>query len=613
MKRYCSLLLTLLMARAVMAVEYEPYRGSRIFWDTSTRQTVFPTGWYARMLQLQDGRLMAVCEHGGIEVRFSEGRGVWSDARLIATSHDNIGMRTPDLVQLKDGTIVVAYNPRPEEPYTENRKFGIRVKRSTDNGETWGPEIFVYDAQHLFSDGCWEPSLLELPSGELQLYFSNEGIYTSSNEQNISVCRSFDGGQTWSEPEIISFRAGYRDGMPCPILLNDQSEIVLTIEDNGWPGVGDFFPTTVRCPLDVNWHNYFVDKDSPNREKTLDFNFCPNATGGAPYLRMLPWGETVMSYQSAYGRDGKLSMYVALGDEHARGFKSLQHPFHVDSQQTVMWNSVCVVDTGQVIALGGVGNAIEMIKGYVVSKLQAPYSHPVIDGKQTRNEGYYQPLATQILTGTTTGVRTAGDIAYDSDSLYVFVRINDRTVKAIASNSGDAANLFIDVENRSGRAPLTGMHWISLRRDGSVMLAHGDDSKKRWMTDNEQQIHSVVVDKNSYYIVEAAIPWADLNVSGGIEGSTMRLNLELQDNQNNGSAAVTEGIVDAIRNQSCTWMELYLQPNPEPTSVSLPADEYQSEVTFDLQGRRVNWPFNTPNSALSKGIYIRNGKKVLIK
>ena len=52
----------------------EPYSGSRIFWDTSTRRTVFSGGGYARIIELQDGRLMAVCESGGIKVRSEERR-----------------------------------------------------------------------------------------------------------------------------------------------------------------------------------------------------------------------------------------------------------------------------------------------------------------------------------------------------------------------------------------------------------------------------------------------------------------------------------------------------------------------------------------------------------
>ena len=43
-----------------------------------------------------------------------------------------------------------------------------------------------------FKDGCWEPAMLQLPVGEIQLFFSDEGIYTKTDEQNISMLRSFD-------------------------------------------------------------------------------------------------------------------------------------------------------------------------------------------------------------------------------------------------------------------------------------------------------------------------------------------------------------------------------------------------------------------------------------
>ena len=189
-----------------------PYKGSRIFWDTTSRSVVFGTGWYARMIQLQDGRLMAACEHGGIDISFSNNGGKsWTSPTKIVSNTNNVPNCVPDLIQLKDGTIIVAYNPRPNTPYTEDRHFGMRCKRSTDNGTTWSNEIFVYDASYIWDDGCWEPSLIELPSGELQLYYSDEGPYTNSNEQNMSVCRSFDGGLTWSKPDIVSYRAGYSD------------------------------------------------------------------------------------------------------------------------------------------------------------------------------------------------------------------------------------------------------------------------------------------------------------------------------------------------------------------------------------------------------------------
>ena len=619
MSKRTVLFLSLLMLGGVRlaAADDQVYGSSRIFWDSSTRTTVFPTGWYARIVQLHDGRLMAACEHNGIEVSFSSDRGqTWSNPTRIAQNHDNIGMRVPDLTQLSDGTIVVCYNPRPEEPYTTDRKFGIRCKRSTDNGQTWSSEIFVYDAQHTFSDGCWEPSLLELPSGELQLYYSDEGIYTQSNEQNISLCRSFDGGQTWGLPEIVSFRSGYRDGMPCPVLLSDHSEIVLTIEDNGWPGVGDFFPTTVRCPLEVNWKNYYVDAASTNRAKTLDFTFCPNATGGAPYLRVLPWGETVMSYQSAYGRDGHLSMYVALGNEQARNFRSLQHPFKVDDKQTVLWNSLCVIDTGIVVAVGGVGSKIEMIKGYPVRRLQAPYAHATVDGQQSRDDGYYKPQATQILMGIERAVRTTADICYDADSIYFTARVSDRTAHALNNAFGDGVTLLLDVPGRLGKAPLDGMHRIFLRRAGTAQLSHGGDSKKRWTTDNNLHVHLQVTEKNTYYIVEAAIPWADLSVEEPSQGGVMYMNIEVQDNTQGDYYPEKEYLPDGRRDESWTWMELYLQPNPNPagiTSHTIRRTPQAASCYYDLQGRRIADAESLKNHEGSKRqILIVGGKKVII-
>ena len=584
-----------------------PYKGSRIFWDTTSRSVVFGTGWYARMIQLQDGRLMAACEHGGIDISFSNNGGKsWTSPTKIVSNTNNVPNCVPDLIQLKDGTIIVAYNPRPSTPYTEDRHFGMRCKRSTDNGTTWSNEIFVYDASYIWDDGCWEPSLIELPSGELQLYYSDEGPYTNSNEQNISVCRSFDGGLTWSKPDIVSYRAGYRDGMPCPVLLKDQSEIVVTIEDNGWPGVGDFFPTTVRCPLETNWTDYYVDANSPNREKTLDFAYCPNATGGAPYLRVLPWGETVMSYQSAYNHNGKLNMYVALGDEQARNFKSMQHPFRIGDTETVMWNSVCIVDTGEVVAVGGVNNSIEMIKGYAVNKLQAPYAHPNIDGKLTRNEGYYKPLSTQVLLGVETGTRTIADFAYDNDSLYFIARVTDKLQNSDPTTYADGVSLLLDYENESYAAPSDHCCRFFIRLSGDCVAYKGSSTQHKWIKTDVDGIKVKTTSTSSYYILETAIPWKAIGLNASPSGKTMRANVILQDRGLSGIDIQTESIPDAKRDAPYTWMEFYLRPNGETgiESVKNSDDERpHRHGIYDLQGRQLN-------TEPAHGLYIKDGKKI---
>ena len=163
-----------------------PYSGSRIFWDKTTETVIFPSGNYGRLVQLIDHRLMAVAQFGpGIGISVSSDLGkTWRTPVNIAPSPTNITNSVPDIYQLKDGTILVGYNPRPKEPYSSDRKFGIRLRRSTNNGATWSSEIFVFDASYANADGCWEPAFLELPSGEVQCYFANEYDYQFSNEQN---------------------------------------------------------------------------------------------------------------------------------------------------------------------------------------------------------------------------------------------------------------------------------------------------------------------------------------------------------------------------------------------------------------------------------------------
>lgn len=554
MKKALSIIALLAVTLSVCAERVAPYRGSRIFWDTTSRTVVFGGGQYARIIKLQDGRLMAATEWGGrINVTYSRNLGgSWESPTVIASPRNNINQCVPDLIQLSDGTIIVAYNPRPATPYSADRLFGIRCKRSTDNGATWSDEIFVNDANSTFNDGCWEPSMLELPSGELQLYFADEGPYTYSNEQQISMCRSFDRGMTWSAPQKICFRPGFRDGMPVPILLKDQSEIVVAIEDNGW-GYGDFFPTTVRCPLPSNWQGgYFVDAASAARRKTLDFSFTPTVTGGAPYLRVLPNGETVLSWQSAYESNGVLKMWVAVGDDKAENFKALSTPFITPPAEATMWNSVAVIDT-VVAAVGSTANGVEMIKGYPKRQFEASHATPAVDGKYTRGEGYYTPTASQVRLGTQTGTLTMCDFAYDRDSLYFFCRVTDRTIITDGAYQ-DMVKLYVDAAGTSDTKPAIGTFRYQFRLNGQTMRYEGNGN--RWASVPSQAPRTAVTTSSTSYIIEAAIPWTDMNISAPA-ADNIAVNIEIQ----NGSTTsiLTETIPDAKASAPWTWMPLHLQ------------------------------------------------------
>lgn len=536
---------------------HQPYKGSRIFWDNSTRKTVFQSGGYARIIQLQDGRLMAACENNGIDIAFSKNKGgIWSAAKKIVTNTNNVPNCTPDLIQLKDGTIVVGYNPRPSRPYTEDRRFGIRCKRSTDNGRTWSDEIFVNDASYTFEDGCWEPSFLELPSGELQLYFADEGPYTTSDEQQISMCRSFDGGKTWTGAQKVSFRAGDRDGMPSAILLQDGKTIALAFEDNGWSGIDNFIPTIATCPLETNWNNYWAKTNSQCRWKAVDYRYCPLRRGGAPYLRKLPWGETIMSHQGENGNGVNMSkqqMWVYVGNEKAKNFKAMSEPFGTDNS---LWNSLAVIDTGTVVAVGSMSGRIDMIKGRALRQLSAPYGHPKVDGKHTMNEGYYIGDATQMILGHSADkVQFTADFAYDGDSLYFITQVSDVTQHPLTSAYSDGVTLFLDTKYASDEYPVTGMYRLFFKLTGDIVTYEGSSKKRRWVSSKLTGLRSMVKTLKKLYTIEAAIPWKSLGYDKAPEGHLMRANIMMHDNRTGGDEVIYCMLPDARRDASWSWMD----------------------------------------------------------
>lgn len=592
-----------LLPLSVQAAWHEPYRSSRIFWDDTTRKTVFQSGCYPRLIQLADGRLMAAAEGSGINVTFSSDNGsTWTAPIKIVTNTNNVPNCVPDLVQLADGTIIVAYNPRPNTPYTEDRCFGIRCKRSTDNGKSWSKEIFVNDASYTYEDGCWEPFMMQLPSGEVQLYFADEGPYRSSGEQQISMCRSFDSGQTWSAAQKVAFRAGYRDGMPSAVLLNDGKTIALAFEDNGWSGVNDFVPTVATCPLATNWNDYWVSGTSSNRWQAVDYDYCPMYKGGAPYLRVLPWGETILSHQGTGNGQETLAMFAYVGNDEAKQFRGVTKPFGSDNS---LWNALAVVDTGTVVAIGGMNGRIDMIKGRAIRQFEAPFAHPFVNGKQTVKDGYLSAKASQMILGHSSDkVRFTADFAYDNDSLYFTSRVNDATSYPLKTSYGDAITLLIDCNYASDEHPVDGVHRIMFRRAGTVASYQGLTSKNKWVTNVLSGVHYALNNAARYYIVEAAIPWKDLGFATAPVAQKMRVNVMLQDNQDGGSTCITSMMPDAERDASWTWMDFVLL-QPDPTGIrAAQVDGDGIAVTYQ------NGKVNVSGNVVKTEMFAADGRKL---
>lgn len=496
--------------------------GIRISWDYSSKVKIAPSkghteGYcgYARLIQLHDQRLACVYEtsSGNTELVFSTDSGKsWGTPQIVFGIQNNISMSVPEIIELKDQAILVACNPRPREPYTPDRKFGIRVRKSTNGGQSWGEDQLVYEAQSTFNNGCWEPSFLQLPDGEVQLFFSNEGIYTSSNEQNISIFRSYNAGNTWTkEPEIIGFRKDKRDGMPVPLIIPETGEILVAVEDNK---AGEFKPTIYHEKLTNNWSNGFVSALDSRRSYHPLEDQLPNETyAGAPYLARLGTGEVLLSYQSTWNRSNiwdKSEMVVEIGTTSGTSFKNRTVPFRIPLTSHGLWNSIAVIDGNTPVALTSTNayayNSTEvwMVKGHVVPEFSIPQGSVIVDGNA--DEECWKPNWPYFL-GNLSKTSILASIAADANTIFLVFRINQ--ADAILTNQSEVL-IQLDTERKGYDAPHQGIYSFHLKLDRTILVEAGNFGEWQKISDNKG-LQYKIKNNGATLLAELAIPSVFLN------------------------------------------------------------------------------------------------------
>lgn len=328
---YLSLPVALAMVRMPDAAGSST-RTPRIVWDQSTVRLLREGGCYARIRRLDRKRLLAAYELGGaVRVSFSDDAGrTWGgETEVVHISYGNAA--NPELVILDSQHVLLLYNERPTDG---KHPFAIAACASADAGKTWSAPRVLYAAGTRFGDGCWEPAGVRMPGGDVWVVFANEGPYPQTDEQEITLVRSRDGGNTWSDPRCVSFRPGGRDGMPVPMLDASGRGVLMAIEDSGL--VGLMKPVIVAVRLEEA-----ATPDSPRRWPALAEPLPPDVYAGAPYLVRLSSRRTLLSVQSTEGRRAE-RMVVYVGDGNAGGFRNGTEPFRLPPDVAGRWNSLFV-------------------------------------------------------------------------------------------------------------------------------------------------------------------------------------------------------------------------------------------------------------------------------
>lgn len=528
LKPKLSVLLLLLFCamNSVAQQTKTPVGGIRIAWDYNTLVKVSSNNarysGYARLIQLADNSLICVYEAGGVYCVKSTDMGkTWSDQTLIAPNVDHVNMAVPDILQLKDHSLLVCYNPRPNRrPVDSTKHFAIKTKKSYDGGHTWIDERTLYEADYRFENGCWEPSAIQLPNGDIELFFANESPYRQSDEQCISMVKSKDGGLSWSAAKTTSFRPHSRDGMPSPILLQNGREMVYSIEDNGFK---NFKPTIIRSSLKDDWANP-VGANDVNRNFALANKVADSLYLGAPYLRQLKTGETILSYQGTEGRINNMNhseMKVVIGDSEARNFDRKSVPFNIASDKSGLWNSVSVLNDNTVVALTSTSSfsanhnaEVWMIKGHVMPELRAKKV-----GLKSKNKSE-QPNSRPIFIGGNGPANLTADLNYNDK--YLFVLVSVHADKQIKNNS---FAIYVDPQNKSYDTPGKGVFKINIGGMNGMSMFEGNSGQ--W----EIRSSKGIVNDNSgegadSYLRVIGIPWSIIGgkpTSGKRIGFTMAL------------------------------------------------------------------------------------------
>ena len=222
----------------------------------------------------------------------------------------------PEMTKLQNGWIIltVVANGNPEG----NQNSKVLACISKDGGETWGDPIIVGRGR------TWEPQVVQLPNGELELLVSSEAKWWDTDRKNmkqeILSTRSTDNGETWTTYKRASFKPGARDGMPVAVVMQGNKGVLFIEESVN----GNIAPSLVHRPLDGEWDT--SEWDEVNDENRWHTGL--NKYAGAPYMIQLPTGEfLIMAHTNQTGAVWQTNRpQVMMADNTGHNFKYSRLP-----------------------------------------------------------------------------------------------------------------------------------------------------------------------------------------------------------------------------------------------------------------------------------------------
>jgi hypothetical protein len=319
----------------------------------------------------------------------------------------------PDFAQLSENNphhpdrIIFAGNYRPRSTdgkttgLTTVHPYTISISVSDDNGKTWSDTRHIYMSDRWKENvtiGCWEPFVLELPDGTVQVYFADETPYYSRTDSkkswhNISVIESKDGGNTFRNAREIAQNSECRVGMP--VVAIHDGYLLLAIETTNYKGQR-LHPIVICNQISDNWSE-MVGKGSPYRFHPFQTSLESEVVySGAPYIittdnyivysyqiadwwqpepGMTPSQQLSMAKKNNEEEHSTLEVQVCPKSEVKDGYfytmRAPSRPIQMDQstgKEQAIWNSLCDLGNDEILAVSQFNNKVYTVRGKIVMK-----------------------------------------------------------------------------------------------------------------------------------------------------------------------------------------------------------------------------------------------------
>lgn len=377
---------------------------------------------------------------------------------------DRLLYATPDAAVLSNGDLLVVCQWR----YAKDAKYcGLAALRSRDGGRSFEKEKIIYVGR------CWEPYILVLKSGEVQVYFSHTApkfysdpalladslIKTSSGS---ALIRSFDNGESWapdvkdasyaahrvSQSYICTTAGGtkcFTDQMATAVELGN-GDIAFACESD----CGDYrFRVTTAVSHD-NWARPLGADEVGPADKQFAFT-----KGAGPYIAHLPSGETLLSFNC----DGRQT--ILYGDENGKNYR-VDEPLTTFGGRFGYWGSLTADTPHCIIAAYPNIREVRDAAGKILSidndlMLTRLYLNHRIDARELTPD--FVGNTDALFLGEASQAQCAIRAAHDRDRFYLRV---DRLDRMLAAGDGIELRLRIGRKVYTMGANLGGWQTVKL-------------------------------------------------------------------------------------------------------------------------------------------------------